>query len=135
MTARVPPEVLVLLDTSLGTFEKLELASHLMHAGASVPRADLRAALRLDAESLREAIGELVSAKIIEVGGAPDFKVNLGPRAQQDDFKALMALYDGDRLSVATALASSAMRRIRSMAATTFAEAFVLKRKHKDNGG
>ena len=135
MTSRVTPEILALLDTSLGTFEKLELASHLMRAGAPVPRAELKAALRLDTDSLREALGDLVSARLVEVDSAPEFNVKLGPRAQHDDFKSLMALYDGDRMSVVTALASSAMRRIRSMAATTFAEAFVLKKKRKDDGG
>ena len=132
MTPRVPPEVLALLDSSLGSFEKLELASYLTRAGAPVPRADLKAALRLDTEALREALGELVSANLVEIGSAPEFNVKLGPRAQHHDFKSTMALYDEDRLSVVTALASSATRRIRSMAARTFAEAFVLKKKYKD---
>jgi hypothetical protein len=130
VTARVPPEVLGLLESSLGSFEKLEL----IRAGAAVPLADLRAALQLDADSMREVIEDLVSAQLIEVSGAPEFRVQLGPRAQQDDFRSLMALYAEDRVAVMATLASSAMRRIRSMAARTFADAFVLKRKRHDDG-
>jgi hypothetical protein len=131
VTARVPPEALALLDTLLDSFEKLELAWHLERAGGPVRRAELQAALQLEEDSMREVIAELLAAKIIEVSGGPEPKVRLGPRARREDFSSLMALYAEDRLAVVAALSSIAMRRIRTMAARTFAEAFVLKRSKK----
>lgn len=132
--SRVPPEVLPLLDSSLGTFEKLEVASYLACAGAPVRRTDLAAALPLDIDSLREVLAELTAAEIIKISGLPEPHVQLGPRAQHADFHTLMVLYTEDRVAVVATLSSNAMRRIRSMAARTFAEAFVLKKK-RDGAG
>jgi hypothetical protein len=78
--------VLALLDAELGTFEKLELVWHLTRSRAPVHRAALQAALQLDADSMREVCADLLAARIIEVSGDPEPKVQLGPRAQQDDF-------------------------------------------------
>ena len=129
MKSRLPPDVLALLESSLSGFEKLELAWHLWRAGAPVPRAELRDALDLDTGSMGALLAELLAAKIIEVGGAPEKAVRLGPRAGGESFKALMALYAEDRLAVVAALSSIAMHRIRTMAARAFAESFVLKAK------
>jgi hypothetical protein len=128
---RVPPEALALLDTELDSFEKLELASHLARAGGPVRRADLPAALRLDAEEIGRVLAELSAAELVEVDAAPAPAVRLGPRAAHDDFRTLLALYAEDRMAVVVALSSSAMRRIRTMAARTFGEAFGLQGKHK----
>ena len=55
--------------------------------------------------------------------------LSLGPRANTPEFEALTRAYAQDRLSVIAALMSISIDRIRSMAAHTFAEAFVLKKK------
>lgn len=131
MTARLSPEVLSLLGAELGSFEKLEIAAHLHRVGRPTPRAELQIALQLEPHAIHAEITELVGSGVLEVGGPPGYEARLGPRARAEDFSALMALYAEDRLSVVAALASSAVSRIRTMAARTFAEALVLKKKHR----
>lgn len=132
---QLSPAMLSLLGTVLVSFEKLEIAAHLFDAGGPEPRAELQAALQLEPGALRTELADLVAAGVVEVGEPPGYEVQLGPRARAEDFRALMALYAEDRLSVVAALASVSVHRIRSMAARTFAEAFVLQKKHRKGEG
>jgi hypothetical protein len=129
MTARVPPDALIVLDSMLDSFEKLELAWYLTRANAPVPRTELQAALRLNADALQEVLADLRATKIVEISGGPEPVVRLGLRAQGDDFRSLMAVHAEDPVAIVAALSSIATRRIRTMAARTF----VLKKRGKGN--
>lgn len=117
-----------LLETDLGSVEKLEAMRYLRSAGGAVPRAELVRDVNLERETVRTAVGELVSAELIEATGERG-TVRLGPRAAGEAFEEVMRMYDEDRVLVVTTLSSIAMERIRGMAARAFGEALVGRKK------
>ena len=128
MTAWLTTELLRLLDEVLDSVEKVEIAWHL-----TLPAPELQARAQLDTETLRGAMADLARVRVIAMRGGPVPTVQLAARARRPDFEALMRLYAADRPMVMAALASISMSRIRSMAARTFGEAFVLRKKKGDS--
>ncbi len=131
MTPWLTSELLRLLDELFDTVEKVELAWHLTVAQVPLPVPELEARAQLDPATMRTAMADLVHARVIALSDDPVPMVRLAARARHVDFEALMNLYTADRPVVVAALSSIAMSRIRSMAAHTFGEAFVLKKKKK----
>lgn len=122
-----------MLQSDLDSFEKLELVHQLRAAKRPISRTDLQSGLRIDVGTLRTAITELLGCGLIEEATDEPGSVRLGGRATVDKpLEALMTLYDEDRLTVVAALSSIAMDRIRGMAAHAFADAFVIRRRRKD---
>jgi hypothetical protein len=129
VTPWLTTELLRLLDEVLDSVEKVEIAWYLTEAGTPLPAPELQARAQLDGETMRAAMADLARDRVIAMRGGPVPTVQLAARARRPDFEALMRLYAADRPVVMAALASISMSRIRSMAARTFGEAFVLRKK------
>lgn len=123
----LPRELRQLLETILDSFEKLEVLSRVrMAAGLAVDDPTL------DNEALRSTIKELLRDRVIEPAG---LVYVLGPRGSEPVVVQLMTLYDADRMPIITELSALAMARIRTMASKAFADAFILRKKRKDDDG
>jgi hypothetical protein len=127
VTRRIPVEVHTVLSTHIDSLEKVELAWHLNNAGGRLPDGELQKRTQLDANIFREAIDALTHSLVLQ--RVDDGSIAFGPRARTSEFDALMRFYTEDRLGVIAELMSISIARIRHMAAQTFAEAFVLKKK------
>jgi hypothetical protein len=122
-----------LLETDLDSFEKLELVRTLRASGQAMSRQELAAACRFPSGTIDEALADLEQVKVVEWDTGRRL-VRLGQGSQAPGFAALMQLYDEDRSGILAVLSSMAMQRIRSMAARTFADAFVIRKKRGDDG-
>jgi hypothetical protein len=127
-SSRLPREVHDLLESSLGSIEKVEALRHLRRAPGSVPRDELMPTLRMDREAVDALLGELVGAGLVEAGAERD-AVGLGPAARTPACEDLLQTYEEDRLAIVSELSALSMARIRNMAARTFSEAFVSRKK------
>lgn len=123
-----------LLDGTLDSFEKLELALALHRAPArtlSVP--ELSKQLQLPRDIVERGVDELCRVGVVHVaGGLARLAI---PADDPTALEELAALYDEDRLLVVRTLTDIAMNKIRGMAARTFADAFQLRRKKEDGDG
>ncbi|HEY6176458.1 MAG TPA: hypothetical protein VIX73_18505 [Kofleriaceae bacterium] len=123
-------EVRALLETALDSIEKFEIMQALRAAGRAMSPADLGAACHLGSEVVEDALVDLETANLITREG--DGGVRPGRGCTDPRFAHLMQLYMDDSASVLATLSSVAVQRIRSMAATAFADALVRKRRSKD---
>lgn len=130
MKPRIPASPRRVLETVLDTFEKLEVAAQLAARGP-VCLTELADRAQVSVEAANEVAVALVDVGVVEIVNASDTLLQLGSRAQRADFAELMHLYETDRVSVLSELCTLSIERIRGMAARTFAEAFVFKRKHR----
>ncbi|MBA3463055.1 MAG: hypothetical protein H0T46_24070 [Deltaproteobacteria bacterium] len=123
-----------LLEDSLDTFEKLEIAVALWHATAHTRSArELATHTQLPIDSIERALAELVAAKFVELaGGLARLVIQ---QAQREHLKTLVELYEGDRILFVRLLSEISVTKIRGMAARAFAEAFQLRKKQEDNDG
>lgn len=128
IASRLPREMRQLLETVLDSFEKLEVLSRVRATAAGLAVDDLT----LDNEVLRSTIKELLRDRLIE---QPGLAYVLGPRGSEPAVEQLMTIYDDDRMPIITELSSLAMDRIRTMASKAFADAFILRKKRKDDDG
>jgi predicted transcriptional regulator len=124
---RLPREVRELLETSVGSIEKVEALRHLRRAEGPISRAELARAVRLEREATDALLGDLTRAGLVEDGGRDT--VRPGADAASATCDELMRIYDEDRVAVVSTLSLLSMERIRSMAMRTFSEAFVSKKK------
>lgn len=133
-TARLPPPVQQLLETQLDSFEKLELVLVLHAAPArSATLVELARQLQFPQELVGRIVYQLAETGLVQVdGGTAHFVERPGQRAALDE---LRATYDDDRVLIVTTLSEIAMKRIRGMAARTFADAFRLRKKRGDDDG
>jgi hypothetical protein len=129
MPERLSPELIKLLETALDTLEKVDLAWHVTTSGKPLTFAELQDRTYLDRPTLREAVEELVASRVLLA--SPEGIVQLGARAAEPDFQALMKHYTEDRILVINTATRIAMERIRNMAASTFADAFLIRPKRK----
>lgn len=129
MSQRLSPELYKLLETALDSLEKVDLAWHVATAGKPITLTVLQERTYLDRPTLREALDELVAVKVLVA--LPNDMVELGARAKAPDFEALMKHYTDDRVLVINTATRIAMERIRNMAASTFADAFLIRPKRK----
>ena len=122
------------LETTLRSFEKLELLHAVRTSGRAVSRAELAVASRLDATVVAAMLVELEQATLVELDSRSEL-VTLGVLARDHVCESLLALYQADRTVVLSTLSSIAVKRIRSMTARAFADAFVLRKKRGDQDG
>jgi hypothetical protein len=127
-SSRLPREVHELLERTLRSIEKVETLRHLRQAPSSLSRDELMGALRMDRESVDGVVGELSCAGLVEASGARG-AIGLGPAARTPACEDLLRIYEDDRLAVVSALSALSVARIRDMAARTFSETLVSKKK------
>jgi hypothetical protein len=120
-----------LLESKLDSFEKLEIMERLHASGQRMSRDEIEAACGLRSDVVVETLVELEQLRLVERdrSGQIHASGSLSP-----ELSTLLQLYRADRVAVLSKLSSIAMQRIRSMAARTFADAFVFRRKRGDDG-
>jgi hypothetical protein len=129
MPPRLSPELIKLLESVLDTLEKVDISWHVATANKPVSLVELQERTYLEEPTLRSTLGELVADRVLVA--TPEWTLSLGPRAKLADFEALMKHYTDDRLLVINTSTRIAMERIRNMAASTFADAFLIRPKRK----
>lgn len=119
----------LLVDT-IETFEKLEVVRALTR---SEPRTtqSLSDELGLPPTVVRDALRELCDRKIVRE--APDGWCIDAHGTKRAATLALIELYDQDRVGLLNRMTKIALERIRANAARTFADAFVVRPKKKDD--
>lgn len=120
--------VRTLLETQLDSFEKLEIIQAIRRSNDGLSTRDLQSACQFSSEIVEETVGALERTQLIERGPA-DGRIRLGAASQEVAFAALMELYDQDRTRVLSVLSSAVLRRLRTMAARAFSEAFVNRKR------
>jgi hypothetical protein len=123
------------LDKYLDSLEKLELLRHMRAAGQAIARSDLEAVFSWGDDMILTITRELLHDGLLEEPPDGPDQLRLGPLALTSTFGTIMSSYELDRVVVISALSSIAMGRIRNMAARTFADAFVLKKRREDDDG
>jgi DNA-binding transcriptional ArsR family regulator len=121
--------VRALLETQLDSFEKLEIMQALYASGQSMSPQELAAACQLRIDVVEDTLDDLERAQLIKRERRRQIRTDRG--CADPRFAVLMQLYAADRAGVLAVLSSVAVRRIRSMAATAFAEAFAHKKRGK----
>jgi len=119
-----------LLDTHVDSFEKLELLMLLRRAPEGRrTTGELALALDLGGDEVREIVGALSSAGLVE--RADDGGISLAPRTEADRaaLDELAQVYAEDKIALVKAIAETAMDRLRSLAGRAFADAFVIRKK------
>lgn len=119
----------LLVDT-IETFEKLEVVRALVRAEPRTSQS-LADELGLPPTVVRDACRELCNRRILLEEPAGWRIDRSGPRHAAT--LALIQLYDQDRVGVLNRMTKIALERIRVNAARTFADAFVLRPKKKDD--
>ena len=135
MTVDVPAPLLELLSSKVNSFEKLELVVALHAAPQSTSTIDvLSKRLGYSREALYEAAVELRSASLVMFTSN---EVQLAPPTdrERETLAKLVAAYENDRVAIIKALGEVALARIRNMASTVFADAFVIRKKRRDGDG
>jgi hypothetical protein len=126
----LPETVRKLLEQRINSIEKLEIVSTLGPPGSTLTLLQLEGALPIARGELQQAVAELTSDGIV-VTSAGSYQIAAGYAAEVED---LMTRYHEDRVVVLSTLTAIAMDRIRGMAARTFADAFVLRKKGDRDG-
>jgi hypothetical protein len=130
----VPNEIRELLETRIDTFEKLDVVVALHAADHQTATADaLVRDLGLPRDVLRQVIGDLRRARLIDADSNGEIRLLPPNAADREMVRALVDLYSEDRSDILRVLGEIAMARIRGMAARTFADAFVIGNKKKGN--
>lgn len=120
-----------LLEAELFSFERLELLHALRAAAGALSSRELEDTCRLDADTVASVLAELAATGLV-IFDQPGKRASLGAAANAPTCESLLALYAQDRALVLAALAPISLRRIRSMAARTFSDAFILRKKRED---
>lgn len=130
MTSKAADSVRELLTNRVNTFEKLEIVLNLYRAERATSTIDeLVRSLGFTRPLVDEAVRELRAVSLIETSSTGE--VHLLPPSSRDRgaVEALAKAYEEDRFAIVKEMGEIAMRRIRSMAANVFADAFVIGRK------
>jgi hypothetical protein len=122
-----------LLETQLDSVEKLEIMRALRASGQGLSTEQLESRCTLTSEIVGDTLLDLERSKFVELDASGKL-VRLGQAATEPRFVALLRHYEEDRLGILSVLSSAAMQRIRSMAARTFAEAFVIRKNRGRDG-
>lgn len=134
----MPPVVLSnsvrrLLETQVDTFEKLEIAVELASTpGQAVERTHLSTGLSMAPDVFARTVNELVESGLLVVSGD-----SVGPSGSDavHGMDELLRAYHTDGVAVVRAISEIAMDRIRGTTARTFADAFRLRSKRKEDPG
>lgn len=118
----------LLVDT-IETFEKLEVVRALARK-APQSTSKLVDDLGLPIDVARDTLRALAAKKILIE--QPDGWIINPSGARRDAVLALVQLYDTDRVGVLNRMTKIALERIRADAARTFADAFVLRPRKKE---
>jgi hypothetical protein len=122
-----------LLEVTLDSFEKLEIAIALRRAAAqSLSLSELSAALQLSTAIVERGIDELALAGVVQFDSGVA-RLSLDPQ-DAPALDEIAALHDEDRLLLVRTLTEISMERMRGMAARAFADAFQFRRKKEENG-
>jgi DNA-binding MarR family transcriptional regulator len=132
--AAVASQIRRLLEAPFDTFEKLELTAALWRATAHTQSpAELAKQTQLPPDMIDRALADLVAAKYVEIAGG---LARLVVRPEDlAGLRALVELYDSDRILIVRVLSEISMDKIRGMAARAFADAFQLRKKPGGDGG
>lgn len=95
-------------------------------------RADIAHASRLDEEMVATVLTELVASRLVELDGT---SARVAASAREGTCEALMRLYEEDRSAILSVASTIAVRRVRNLAARAFSEAFVIRKKGRDEDG
>ncbi len=129
-SSRLPDSVQSVLATQVDTFDKLEIAVELANTpGQAVERKGLAAGLSLPPDVFERSLVELQQSGLVTVRGD---LVGPSNAAAVKSIDELVRTYHSDGISVVRALSEIAMARIRGMTARSFANAFVLRSKRKE---
>jgi hypothetical protein len=123
--------VRALLETQLDSFEKLEIMQALRTSARTMSHEDVAATCQLGADVVEDTLTALERTQWIAREGHR--RIRPGRSCADPRFAVLMLLYAEDRAGVLAVLSSVALQRIRSMAATAFADAFVQKKRGNDD--
>ncbi len=130
--AEVPASIRDLLRDRIETYESLELVLMLRkNGGAWSSETSLANALGIPTSAVREELMMLCERELVEPREGGAHEVRYAPRtpALDDDVRTLAALYDEDRLAIVQIMNENAIRRVRTFAARTFADAFLIRKK------
>lgn len=127
------PALQKLLETKLDTFEKVELVLLLHGADGPLPLADAARELQIGPDVLRRVVLEVQRSRVLEIDGNDEIKLTASPTEIEAIARA-DEIYKHDRQRLIEELSRIAMKRLRSMAARTFANAFRIRKKEDDNG-
>lgn len=137
----IPPEVLTLLHERLAGLDELEVLL-LVRGDASQPwtPSDVAERLGLPVSSSEAALESLCTATLLVFdggGGGAERRYAYHPGTPELDgvVTSLADIYGERRLEVMRILSDRALGRIRSAAARTFADAFVISRNGRKKDG
>ena len=138
---QIPPDVLGLLQERLAGLDELEVLL-LVRGDASREgwtASDVADRLGLPVSSSDAALESLCQAALLAIdggGGGAERRYSYRPSTLELDrvVSSLAEIYDERRLEVMRILSNNALGRIRSAAARTFADAFVIGRNGSQNG-
>jgi len=128
-TEALPPRVRQLLATDIDSFEKLQIVQ--LTAGKREDRwtfLRLAGEINVDDSEVKPLTGELIAAGILAPDG--DDGTRYDPRTAEIDaaVQELITCYRDDTLLVVRAITDRAFAKIRHSVASTFADAFVIRR-------
>ena len=129
------PALRKLLDAHVESFEKLELLMFLLRSPAQRSTVgELSRALNLGGDEVR-AIALALSAGGL-VASAADGRIALAPQRPEDEaaLDELERVYDEDKMALVTAIAETAMERLRNLAGRALADAFATRKKKQEEG-
>ncbi len=125
-------EVRWLLTNIIDTFEKLEIVAHVFRAPADgSSTAGIAAATNLVTAAVSEALAELRRDGVIARGTAPDSWLFAKDSPHAGAVATLLTDYEDDRVKVHRLMIELSLDRVRSQAATVFADAFLLRPRRK----
>jgi hypothetical protein len=132
----IPPAVQELIKTRIDTFEKLDLVVTLHRAPHGTMSVDaLTRALGAPRDVVRQTVADLRRSMIVDFDSRGEILLLAPTDGDRTAIRELVEIYLDDPALVLRFLGEVALDRIRSMAASTFADAFVLrKKKGKDDG-
>lgn len=125
--------VRALLVTKLDSYEKLEIMRLLRSAEGAMSRSEFEAAGWLSWDAIEDELASLERSQLVEHDRS-NHRIGLGAASKDPCFATLMQIYDEDRAAVLAVLSSAVMQRLRSMTAQAFADAFVIRKKGRDDG-
>jgi hypothetical protein len=140
VTIELDPAIRRLLSEHVTSYEQLE-ALLLLHATPAQARSaeEVAAALRITVAGVAGALKELGEHRLLVAQGASAaaqrWRYAPADGSLATSVDKLAQAYAGQRLEVVKQMSTNAIERLRSSAARTFADAFLLRGKRKDGGG
>jgi hypothetical protein len=130
----IPDDVLALMRERLHSLDGLEVLLALRAvAPATMPAEHLAEQLRLPGLSVDDALEELRGGGLVRKHGAT-WSFHPATPAVEASVNTLARIYGQAPTKVMRVLNSLALSRIRGGAATAFADAFLIRKKRKDDG-